>query len=459
MPNKGECYKLEIVDISSRGEGIGKLDGATIFIPSAIPGDKVLTEIVEKKKNYAKGSLKQILSPSSQRIDLPCVYAKLCGGCSLQSMNYKSQVIYKEKRVTDCLERIGKLDNPKVRKIITMEEPWRYRNKAQYSVEEGKVGFLKKYSHETIDCETCLLQPKPVEWISQAVREYAKEGKLSVYDRITGKGMLKKLVVRSAFVTGEIMVILRVTDTEIINSDQLVKKILNAVEKSSNEDNEKKYSLKGIVLNSSEDKNTSGLCSGNVVLYGTDKIIDRLGGLDFEISPNSFYQINPIQTEKLYSKVKEYAALTGKEIVYDLYCGVGTIGITLAKDAKKVIGIEVIKSATTDAKRNALINGIKNIEFICGKAEKVLPGIINEEMNTDVIILDPPRAGCDPKLLDAVGLVKPARIIYVSCNPATLARDIGILTQKGFDFIEAQPVDMFPHTMHVECVVLITRNI
>ncbi len=473
MLNKGERYEVEVVDIGSGGEGIGRIEGMAVFVHGSIPGDRILTEITQLKKSFAKGNLIQIVSPSAVRQEPPCPYAGECGGCSLQSMVYEGQIALKKKWVTDRLERIGGLENPKVMDVIAMEEPWRYRNKVQYAVgrisgpEKKKrgcnIGFHKKMSREIIDCERCLLQTEPAERIAQAVREYVKETKIPVYDEKTGTGVLRHLVVKTAFATGEIMVILVAAERRIPAVELLIDKIQNALDKLWGEtersgQEQLDYSFESLILNVNKDKKGAVMGRDNITLAGKPTIKDRLMDMDFEISPLSFYQINPIQTEKLYEKVGEYAALTGSETVLDLYCGVGTIGLLLAKDAGRVIGVESIKSAVIDANRNATINGIVNAEYICGKAEEELPILVDQGVCPDLIILDPPRSGCDPALLEAVAAAGPARIVYVSCDPATLARDIKILTEKGYSFVEAQPVDMFPQTGSVEVVVSLCRN-
>ena len=455
---KDECYAVRIIDFNSKGEGIGKINGLTVFIPDAIPGDTILVEIIHKKRNYIEGRLKQILSPSTERKDPLCMYSKLCGGCNFQSMNYEAQIAYKKKRVIDSLERIGQLDNPRVMDVVAMEEPWRYRNKVQYSVEGCNVGFYKRNSHKTIDCKTCLLQARPVNHIVEAIREFINEGRLSAYDSVTGKGTLCKILIRTAYFTGEVMVILVATKFSIPYTDLLIEKIKNAITLTNNEIKGNMYNLKSFILTVSKNRNGDTANIENKVLYGDGKIKDRLMGMDFEISPDSFYQINSLQTEKLYKIVAKYADLTKQETLLDLYCGIGTIGLTLARDAKQVIGVEASESAVYDARQNSFINGVKNAKFIYGKAEKKLPELIYGGMKCDVLILDPPRAGCDTKLLKALAPIDIDRIIYVSCNPATLARDIRFLTQKGFRFKEAYPVDMFPQTVHVETVVLITKK-
>ncbi|GAB1476939.1 23S rRNA (uracil(1939)-C(5))-methyltransferase RlmD [Bacillota bacterium] len=470
MLEKGERYQVEIIDVGSSGEGIGRVDGIAVFIHGAITGDKVLAEIKQIKKNYAKGEIVKLLAPSPDRTEPLCQYADSCGGCSFQSMNYRGQIALKKKWIRDCLTRIGGIEDPLVRDVITMDDPWNYRNKVQLAIgrisgHEKKqrgcdIGFFKRGTHDVINCQMCLLQAKPVEAVAGAVREYVKESKAPVFDETSGTGVLKGLMVKTAFGTGEIMVVVDAALRRIPETKLLAEKIQDAIEALSDgmTEGEGRYSFESLILNVNPGRGPVSMRQENIVLAGKPTIKDRLMGLDFEISPNSFYQINPSQTEKLYEKVREYADLTGRETVLDLYCGVGTIGLLLAGDAGRVIGVESIKAAVIDANRNAVINGIVNAEFICGKAENELPVLIDQGIRADVVVLDPPRAGCQPELLAAAASAGPERIIYVSCDPATLARDIKILTQLGYRFIEAQPVDMFPWTGHVECVVCIQKR-
>lgn len=470
MLNKGEQYEIQIEDLGNNGEGIGRAEGIAVFVQGAIPGDRILAEITQTKKSYAKGELREIISPSPVRREPACSYAGECGGCDLQSMNYEGQLALKKKWVMDRLERIGGVVDPKVMDVIGMENPWYYRNKVQYTAgrisgREKKLrgcnlGFNKRMSHEVIDCESCMLQVETAERIARAVREYVKETKIPIYDEKTATGVLRHLVIKTAFGTGEIMVILVATERRIPEVELLIDKIHDSLEDPVTGEDLKgrDYSFASLILNVNKQKSGPAMGKENITLAGKPTIKDHLMGMDFEISPLSFYQVNPVQTEKLYRKAIEYAALTGEENVLDLYCGVGTIGLFLARNAKRVIGIESVKAAVIDANRNATINGIVNAEYICGRAEEELPKLTSQGVQADLVILDPPRAGCDPALLAAVAEAGPRRIVYVSCDPATLARDIKILTQNGYHFVEAQPVDMFPHTVHVESIILMTNS-
>lgn len=460
-----------IIDLGDGGQGIAKADGLTIFLDGGIPGDKISYELTEIKKNYAKGNVIEILHPSKDRTEPPCPYEGDCGGCGLQNMNYQAQLALKQKWVKDRLQRIGSLENPKVLDILSMENPTSYRNKVQFPIsrvsgEEKKergcnVGFYRAKSHDVINVDTCMVQSRAANAVARVIRRYVKEAKVPVYDSKEGTGVLRHVVVRTASGTGEVMVILVATQRQLPELEWLVSELRETFAELSDpmtaSVNDKGYRLRSLILNLNKERSGETLGRENVTLFGQSTITDRLVDLEFEISPLSFYQVNPIQTERLYRKVKEYAGLTGNETVLDLYCGVGTIGLYLASDAKKVIGIESVRAAVLDANRNATINGIVNAEFIKGKAEEALPRLLDQGVKADVVVLDPPRAGCNPALLSAVAEAGPSRIVYVSCDPATLARDIKILGGLGYEFVEAQPVDMFAHALHVETVVLMSR--
>ncbi|MBQ9932001.1 MAG: 23S rRNA (uracil(1939)-C(5))-methyltransferase RlmD [Firmicutes bacterium] len=474
---KGLQYRVDIFDVSTDGRGIGRIDGAAVFVEGALPGDTVVAELVHIKKNYLTAKTVEILTPSPDRRESFCPLAGECGGCSLQEMDYEGQLRLKEKWVVDKLTRIGGISSPKVHPIIGMEEPFRYRNKAQYALgrvqgaekkSQGcNVGFYKAGSKRVVNCRTCPIQTEAAERLAAVLRSYVKNNKVPVYDPVSGTGLLRGLVVRSAFGTGSVMAILVATAKRLPNQDELIMAMDDALDGD--------WYLESVVLNVNKSKTGEVLGRDCITLAGHPVIRDEACGLKFEISPLSFYQVNPEQMEVLYGKVGEYAALTGTETVLDLYCGAGSIGLSLARDAKKVVGIEVVKSAVVDANRNAVINGIINAEFILGKAEEVVPAVFAEEnpeaedaaevpehladaiRSADVVILDPPRQGCQPELLEAVLTIDPEKIVYVSCDPATLARDIKFLTANGYEFREAQPVDMFPHSSHVEVVTWLQK--
>ena len=494
---KGTTIELEIIDIGTDGQGIGKIDGLTVFVSkdkdTPVYGDIVLAEIVENKKRFIKASLKEVMKPSELRSEPHCEYANECGGCALSDMTYAGQLELKEKQVRDKYMRIAGLEAPVVNQIIGMDEPFGYRNKAQIAVGNNNVGFFSSKSHSVIDCKTCYINSKPAEVIAEVVRSFIKANKIPTYDRRTGKGLIRHVIVRTAFKTGEVMVILVVNGKALPGHEKLIEMLDDAVyaiehgnieieangvsENENAETDGGKYSLESVVLNINTEKNSQVLGEKNIILAGKPTIIDMAGSfglepavaLEFEISPLAFYQVNSIQMEKLYDKVLEYADLKGHETVLDIYCGIGTIGLWCAKKANKVLGIESNKEAVINANRNAVINGIVNAQYICGKAEEELPKLINletndklsnffgAEFNADVVILDPPRAGCKPELLGAIAKTNAKRIIYVSCDIATQARDIKILKEFGYEFVEATPVDMFPWSMNVESVAFLKK--
>ena len=449
-----------------------------VFVAGGIPGDRAEVEIIDAKKSFARAKVTSLTAPSEYRTEPFCPYAKDCGGCTLQNMTYEGQLAVKKKWVTDALVRLGGLTDPVVQDVIGMEEPFRYRNKAQLTVGriggEAKkdrgcnIGFYKEKTHDVINCGICMIQAEPAERVAEAVRHWVKATKIPVYDSKTATGVLRHVIIRTALGTGEVMVILVATDRRIPDVELLAEEINKALEKLSaqinsavetagGDDEDYGFYLESLIVNVNKKKGHEITGHDCVTLRGNPHIKDYLFGMEFEISPLSFYQVNPVQTEILYAKAAEYAALTGKETVFDLYCGVGTIGLVLAKNAAKVVGIESVKSAVLDANRNAVINSIVNIEFHCGKAEEELPKLLEEGETADVVILDPPRAGCDPVLIEAVIKAAPARIVYVSCDPATLARDIKQFCAGGYKFVEATPVDMFCHGAHVEAVTLLTK--
>ena len=459
MIEKGQNYEFPIEDMSSEGLGIGRIEGLAVFVDGAVVGDVVKAELTKLKKNYAFGRLTEILQPSADRIEASCGYAGECGGCSLHSLRYDAQLKLKKKLVEDKLIRIGGITNPIVHDTIGMENPWRYRNKAQFPVGDVTIGFYQSKSHRVINCDDCLIQSAPAAAMAGALREYMKADHITAYDEETGKGLIRHLIVKTAFQTGEVMAVLVINGKGLPNGEKLVYMMDDAIaELTPDSKTGVEFSLESVILNINKKKTSEIMGEECKTLAGKPTILDQAGKLSFEISPLSFYQVNPVQMVKLYDTALEYAGLTGAETVLDLYCGVGTIGLYCASLAKKVIGIESVKSAVIDANRNAVINGIVNAEYLCGKAEEELPKLLEQGTKADVVILDPPRAGCDPVLLDAVAKAGPERIVYVSCDPATLARDVKILGELGYGFVEAQPVDMFPWTGHVECVVGMQRK-
>ncbi|NPV28001.1 MAG: 23S rRNA (uracil(1939)-C(5))-methyltransferase RlmD [Firmicutes bacterium] len=435
-----EKIKAEIILViegfSHQGEGVGRYDGWAVFVPNTIPGEEVRVRLVEAKKSYLRGEIIEILKPSVYRTEPACQLVNQCGGCQLQHICYEEQLRLKTQLVRDALARIGGLEKPVVQPIIGMNDPWRYRNKVEWHGRESNrksgLGYFAPGSHQVIEPADCLLLPELWSKIRLVVRKYTPE--------------VRHVVLRQSAMNNEIMLIL-VTETEKFRGkDDLARELMT------------KFPQIVSVVQNINPKRTSVLFGPQwLLLAGRANLTDELAGLRFDLSPASFYQVNPVQTRVLYAQVLEYAGLVGQETVIDLYCGIGTISLLLARQARKVYGIEVIQEAVADAWQNAELNGIDNAEFIVGKAEEILPRLASRGIQADVVVMDPPRKGCERVVLEAIGNLKPDTIIYVSCNPATLARDLSYLTQHGFMVEEVQPVDMFPQTDHVECIVLIKR--
>lgn len=450
---KNQYYIMDIDDLGHKGEGIGKIKGFTVFVPRGLPGDKIEVKVVKVKKNYAYGRLIKIIQPSQHRVQELCPVAGRCGGCQIQSMKYKSQLDFKTKIVKDNIERIGGLKDVKIHNCIGMDNPWRYRNKAQFPVGTGKdgkiaIGFYAPRSHDIIDNPVCHIQHVFADKVIEVVKKFMEDNRIPSYDEITGRGLIRHIVTRIGFETDEAMVVIVTNGTQLSRKDDLISRLITEVP-----------AIKSIVQNINTRNTNVIMGEKNITLYGQSYITDYIGELKFKISSNSFFQVNPIQTEYLYNKAVEYAGLSDKEVVFDLYCGTGTISLFMASKAQKVYGVEVVAQAIEDARNNAAENEIKNVEFIEGEAEKIVPELYRKGITADVIVLDPPRKGCDESLLETIKQVRPQRIVYVSCNPSTLARDLSILEKGGYKTIEIQPVDMFPHTVHIETVCLLSSKI
>lgn len=451
MLEKNQVYEIQIVDMGHKGEAIGKVDGFTVFVDGAIKGDIVKGKVTKSKKSYAVADLVEVIKPSELRVDPICSLSGICGGCQIMHMDYNEQLKLKEGKIKEDLIRIGKIESPNMLPIIGMDEPYYYRNKAQFPVErtsqgDVNIGFYRKFSHSVVPFETCYIQNKVNDQILDAIKEYIEQSNIKIYDEKTQNGNLRKIMTKVGFETGEIMVVLVSKEKAIPKKQLLVDLLTKHVE-----------GITTIVQNINSKNTNVILGSKNVVLYGSGKITDRIHNLVFEISPHSFFQVNPKQTDALYSKALEFAEIDKTKTVYDIYCGIGTISLFLAQKAKKVIGIEVVPEAIEDAKRNAELNNLTNTEFHCGKAEYILPELFKEGITADVVVLDPPRKGCEEAVLTTIAEIKPERIVYVSCNPSTLARDVQILEENGYKLEKAQGVDLFPHSMHVETVALLTR--
>jgi 23S rRNA (uracil1939-C5)-methyltransferase len=445
---KNQNYIVDISGLTSEGFGVARIEGFTVFVEGALTVEQAEIRIVKVLKNYAFGKLLKIIKPSPGRIEPPCDVVKRCGGCQLQHMSYEAQLHYKTRQVKDAIERIGGLKDITIHNTIGMDDPWRYRNKAQFPVGmdgDVMIGFYANRSHEIIDTPQCAIQDVINDNVIRTVREFIKKYNVSVYDENTGKGLIRHIVTRKGFKTGEVMVCIVINGDSVPNDKALAEMLLSSIE-----------NLKSVVLNINKKKTNVILGDRNIVIFGEEAIYDYIGEFKFRISPLSFFQVNPIQTEVLYNKALEYADLKGDEVVFDAYCGIGTISLFLSKKARKVYGVEIVPQAIENARENAKLNGVGNVEFIAGESETVIPELHMKGIKADVIVVDPPRKGCDEKLLDVIAQMAPERVVYVSCNPATLARDLKYLTERGYQVREVQPVDMFPQTVHVETVVLMT---
>ncbi len=466
MFKKNDVLEIEITDQGTTGEGIGKVSGYTLFVKDTVIGDVAKVKVMKAKKNYAFARLVEIVKPSKYRVEPLCPVAKSCGGCQLQAMNYQQQLKFKQEKVFNNIRRIGGVEDFVMKPIMGMEElcvkgheengPFHYRNKAQFPVgrdKEGKIisGFYAGRTHSIISVNDCLLGTGVNKTVMDIVKMYMTLEGVKPYDEVTHKGVVRHVLIREGKHTGQVMVCIIINGDKLPQVDRLVEQLL------------KVSGMTDISLNINKEKNNVILGDKIINLYGPGYIEDYIGDVKFRISPLSFFQVNPVQTEKLYSKAMEYAKLTGSETVWDLYCGIGSISLFLAKNARKVIGVEIVEPAVEDAKVNARINNIENVDFISGAAEDVVPEYFQKhkgepECNPDVIVVDPPRKGCDEKLLNTMVLMAPKRIVYVSCDSATLARDIKWLSDKGYKLVEATPCDMFGQSVHVETVVKLHRK-
>jgi 23S rRNA (uracil1939-C5)-methyltransferase len=450
---KNKEYIVKIDSQGYEGEGVAKIDRYPIFISGALKGETVKVEIIKAKKNYAYGKLIEIIEKCDERTNPQCINYQKCGGCALMHSNYQGQLNFKYNRVKECIERIGGLNGEIVQHPIGMEFPYRYRNKGVFSVglvnNKLSIGFFSEKTHEIINMNSCLLQDEESDKIIEIIRNWMERYSIipAKKDGLFSKqGLIRSVMIRKGFKTNEVMVVLVTTDKEIPYKEELIGALKKDIK-----------NLKSIIQNVNYKDTNLVLGDRSITLWGQDYISDYIGKYKFNISPLSFFQINPIQTEILYKKALEYANLSGNEVVFDAYCGTGTITLFLSQNAKKVYGVEIVEQAIENAIVNAKINRIDNSEFYVGKSEEVIPRLIQKGIKPDVIVVDPPRKGCDNKLLDAIGKAKPKRVVYVSCDPGTLARDLKYLEGLRYKTVDVQPVDMFPNTKHVECVALIER--
>lgn len=446
---KNDAIILTIDGQGSEGEGVGHTDGMAVFVPGLLIGEEAEVRIVKVKKSFAYGRVVRLLKPSSVRIEPACPVYRQCGGCHLQHMSYADELRFKTDRVEQAIRRIGGLSLP-VHPAEGMKSPMAYRNKAQFPVGPAadggvRIGFYAKRSHVIVDSNTCLIQHPSINRAAQAVRAFLEKHKIPLYDEKTGKGFVRHLFVRVGFVTGEVMICLVTASKDFAQSGKYVEAIRAACPEAVS-----------IQQNVNPERTNVILGQETITLYGKNTIRDNLGGLNFDISLRSFYQVNPSQTQKLYQKALSLADLNGQETVLDLYCGIGTISLFFARHAKKVYGVEIVPEAVRDAIHNARLNGIANAEFIEGDSKTAVERFMGGTI--DCIVIDPPRTGCDSAVLTALGKIAPKRIVYISCNPATLARDLKLLSELGFAPSEVYPFDLFPRTYHVETVVLMSRK-
>ena len=462
---KNDTAVVEITDIGVNGEGIGKVDGYTLFIKDAVIGDTVEAKVMKAKKNYGYARLMKVLEASPDRVTPRCAFARKCGGCQIQEMSYERQLAFKAQKVRGSLERIGGFSPELLDRVMEpalgMDEPFGYRNKAQFPFgtdKEGNpvTGFYAGRTHDIIANTECALGVPVNREILEIILDFMKKNKIPSYAEKTGKGLIRHALIRYGFTTREIMVCLVLNGRELPHAEELVGELA------------KIPGMTSITLSPNMRQTNVIMGDSFEVLWGSGYITDYIGGVKYRISPLSFYQVNPVQTENLYSLALEYADLKGNETVWDLYCGIGTISLFLAQKAEKVYGVEIIPQAIDDARENAKINGIENVEFFVGKAEEVLPSWYQEHaasgtasgssgVRADVVVVDPPRKGCDETLLRTIVEMAPERIVYVSCDPATLARDLKVLCEKGYELVRGRAVDMFPETVHVETVVLLSK--
>jgi|LFRM01.1.fsa_nt_gb 23S rRNA (uracil1939-C5)-methyltransferase len=447
--SKGQKLELEIERLNHEGEGVGRFQGFTVFVPQTVPGDKVIARVISVQKSYARALPETVITASPLRVEPHCEHFAVCGGCQLQHLDYSEQLRRKTEMVRDALQRIGGLDVP-VLPTIGMSDPWHYRNKAQVPVgqEAGKVsaGFYAKRSHKIVDLTACPIQHPANDQVVHVVRSLLAELAIPIYNEVEHQGIIRHIMARTSFATGEVLVVLVTNGPHLPKAEQIAAELQAQIP-----------NLVGVVQSINTRRGNTVLGDKEKTLWGQPYLTEKLGSLQFRLSPRSFFQVNPQQTEVLYRIAKAYAALQGSETVFDLYCGIGTIALLVSDAAAKVVGVEIVPDAVEDARQNAILNGITNVEFHLGAAEIVVPKLYLQGYKADVLLVDPPRKGCDEALLKTMAAMQPERIVYISCNPATLARDLKYLTAHGFTVNDVQPVDMFPQTAHVECVVLMSK--
>ena len=448
---KNEIKTGQVLDLTHEGHGVVKIDRYPIFVPNALINETIEYKIIKVKKNFAIGKLLNVIVESDSRVEPPCVYYDKCGGCQLQHMTYQAQLTMKKEQVINLFHRKGSFNDTVIHDTVGMEDPWRYRNKSQIPIglnnnKKPIMGFYRQRSHDIIDMDSCLIQDEKHQQVMNDVKQLISELNISVYNEKTKKGLLRHLVVRSGHYTNQMMIILVTNGKAFKQANQLVEALVKL-----------HPNVTSIKQNINDAHSNVIMGRKSITLYGTDEIEDKLSEITFNISDQSFYQINSHQTEKLYNQALEYAQLTGNEIVLDTYCGIGTIGLYMAGKSKHVYGVEVVPSAIKDAEENATINQLENTTFVCGKAEEVILKCKAEGIRPDVVMVDPPRKGCDETFIKTLLELNPKRIVYISCNPSTQQRDAQLLSQQ-YDLKEITPVDMFPQTTHIETVALFERK-
>ncbi|MBP3033488.1 23S rRNA (uracil(1939)-C(5))-methyltransferase RlmD [Staphylococcus warneri] len=448
---KNDVLTGQVVDLTHEGHGVVKIDRYPIFIPNTLIDEKIEYKVIKVKKNFAIGKLIKVITESDARVEPPCIYYYKCGGCQLQHMSYQAQLNMKKEQVVNLFHRKAKFTNTVIKDTVGMEDPWRYRNKSQIPVGLSKdqqpiMGFYRQRSHDIIDMESCLIQDQQHQQVMNDLKQLISELNISVYNEKTKKGLLRHLVVRTGHYTNQLMIILVTNGKAFKQAESLVDALV------------RKYpNVTSIKQNINDAHSNVIMGPQSITLYGEEEIEDQLSEVTFNISDQSFYQINSHQTEKLYQQALDYAQLTGDEIVLDTYCGIGTIAIYMAENARHVYGVEVVPSAINDANQNATKNQLENTTFVCGKAEEVILKWKAEGIRPDVVMVDPPRKGCDETFLETILELNPKRIVYISCNPSTQQRDAHILNHQ-YDLKDITPVDMFPQTTHIETVALFERK-
>ncbi|MBC2100376.1 23S rRNA (uracil(1939)-C(5))-methyltransferase RlmD [Listeria booriae] len=447
---KNDCLDVVFEDLTHDGNAVAKIDGYPIFVPQGLPDEIAQIKVLKTNKNYGFGKIIELTKESADRVTPPCLVYSQCGGCQLQHLSYDGQLRMKQKQVAQVMKRIGKQD-VEVLPTLGMENPWNYRNKAQVPVGfvNGRLvaGFYQQRSHQIIDMNTCLIQQEENNEVIQTARAIFAKYHVEPYDETTRKGVLRHLMTRFATTTGELMLVIVTTKLNFPNKAEILAELQQSIPE-----------LTSLVQNVNTANTNVIFGEQTVVLAGREYIMDTIHGISFAISARSFYQVNPEQTEILYAEALKLASLTGEETVIDAYCGIGSISLCLAKEAKHVYGVEIVPQAIEDARANAKLNKMDNVTFAVGKAEEVIPDWFKQGIKADVLVVDPPRKGCDDALLQTILKMKPKRVVYVSCNPATLARDMLVLTEGGYEAKMVQPVDMFPQTTHVECVTVLERK-